>query len=355
MRLRNVAFALSYMALPAAAQPAQPTPTVSSPVIKLLTYAPYIDITNGPITARITPPNLDHGFYRGTRFDQAGVITSLKLNGREFYGPWFDRTAPEVLDYAYDASGAVVAGPDSATSGPVEEFAPLGFAPSPSLFVKIGVGSLRQSDNQPYDHYRHYEIVDAGKWTVKSTRDSVILTQELKSGETAYSYEKILRLVPGKPQLVIEHRLRNTGSKSINTTVYDHNFLRLVQGNANTEVTFPFPVTAANPPPADLLRIQERTLTYLRPMVPKERISFLITGFGSTAADYDIGIHDTATQAGVTIKGDQPITRLNIFSIDKVQAVEPYLALEVAPGQEKSWSYTYTFAAPDFSHGMSAQ
>ncbi len=144
---------LALLATAASAQPVQPVPTVSAPVGALLASSPHIDIGNGAIVARIAPPDLANGFYRGTRFDQAGVITSLKLNGREFYGPWFDRTAPEVLDYAYDATGAVVAGPDSATSGPIEEFAPLDFTPiSGSRFIKIGVGILAQPDSQPYDH-----------------------------------------------------------------------------------------------------------------------------------------------------------------------------------------------------------
>jgi hypothetical protein len=344
VRLRLV-LAGALLASAAVAQPVQPVPTTSAPVSALLASSPSIAIASGQITAQIAPPGAN-AFYRGTRFDQAGVITSLKLNGREFYGPWFDRTAPEVLDYAYDANGAIVAGPDSATSGPVEEFAPLCFAPAPGLFVKIGVGILRQPDAQPYDHYRHYEVVDAGKWTVKGTKDSVTFSQTLKNGDTAYVYEKTLRLVPDSSQLIIEHRLTNTGSKPINTTVYDHNFLRLTPGNAGTTVTLPFPLTVAtNPPPPDLIRADGNTLTYLRPMKFKERISFLVTSFGKTATDYDIAIRDTAG-GGVTIKGDQPITRLNIFSIDKVQSVEPYIAIDLMPGAEKRWSYTYTFAAP---------
>jgi hypothetical protein len=262
--------------------------------------------------AHIAPPG-PNAFYRGTRFDQAGVVTSLILKGREFYGPWFDRTAPNVLDYAYDAKGALVGGPDSATSGPVEEFAPLDFKAAPGFFVKIGVGTLRQPDAQPYDHYRHYKVEDPGTWTISPSQTGVTFIQVLKHGETAYTYEKILRLV---------------------------------QGNAGTEITFPFLFTiAANPPPPDLIRIEGKTLTYLRPMKPKERISFLVTGFAETVADYDIAIR--AGEAGVNIKGDQPITRLNIFSIDKVQSVEPYIALNIAPGQEKRWSYTYTFTVPD--------
>jgi hypothetical protein len=181
--------------------------------------------------------------------------------------------------------------------------------------------------------------------TAKITRDSVTFTQALSSNGTAYLYEKTLRLVPGKPQLVIEHRLKNTGSKPINTSVYDHNFLTLKPGNAGIRVTFPFTVVAASPPPADLMRIEDGTLTYLRPMKNKERISFLITGFGNNTKDYDFRVEDTASGAGVHVQGDQPITRLNIFSIDKVQSVEPYIGIDLAPGAEKHWRYAYSFDA----------
>jgi hypothetical protein len=311
-----------------------------------LAASPQITIGNGLITARIAPPDPARGFYRGTRFDQAGVITSLAYKGRNFYGPWFDRVAPEVLDYAYDGQGRVVGGPDSATSGPVEEFAPLTFEAMPGTFVKIGVGVLRQPDSQPYDHYRHYKIEDPGTRTTKVTRDSLTFTQALSSNGIAYVYEKTLRLVPGEPELVIEHRLKNTGPKPINTTVYDHNFLRLKPGNADVKVTFPFTINAASPPSADLVRIEGSTLTYLRPMKNKERISFLITGFGADAKDYDFRVDDTASGAGVRVQGDQPVTRLNIFSIDKVQSVEPYIAIGLAAGEEKRWRYVYTFTVP---------
>jgi len=344
--MRYVILAGLVLALPAAAQPEQPVPTASTAVEDALAAAPHLDISNGLITARIAPPDLTRGFYRGTRFDQAGVITSLTFKGRNFYGPWFDRVAPEVLDYAYDAQGRVVGGPDSATSGPVEEFAPLGFEAKAGTFVKIGVGVLRQPDTQAYDHYRHYEIVDGGRRATKTTRDSITFTQALSSNGTAFIYEKTLRLMPGKPELVIEHRLKNTGSKPINTTVYDHNFLKIKDGNAGIRVIFPFSVATASPPPAELMRIDGGTLTYLRPMKNRERISFLITGFSNDAKDYDFTVEDPASGAGVRVQGDHPITRLNIFSIDKVQAVEPYIAIDLSPGTEKIWRYAYSFIAP---------
>jgi hypothetical protein len=324
------------------AQPAQPPPPSSEPVSTLLASAPVVTISNGPITAKVARIDAARGFYNGTRFDQAGVVTSLTLNGREFYGPWFEKTAPEVLDYTYVGED-IVAGPDSAISGPVEEFAPLDFEAKPGLFIKLGVGLLYQPDTQAYDHYRHYRILDAGQRTTGITKTGVTFTQTLNGLGYGYVYEKTLNLVPGKPQLLITHRLRNTGQKAINTSVYDHNFLKILAGNGGVMVTFPFAPASANPPPSDLVRIQGNRLTYLRPMANKERISFLVTGFGKTPADYDFTV--AGGGASVRVQGDHPVTRLNIFSVDRVQSVEPYIAIDLLPGAEKRWTYTYTFTA----------
>jgi hypothetical protein len=333
--------------IPAAAQPVQPMPTTSTPVAVALSAAPHRDISNVLITARLGTTDGTRGFYRGTRFDQAGQVFSLMLNGRQFYGPWFDAVAPDVLDYAYDASGQVVAGPDSAAIGPVEEFAPVDFTPTAgSHFVKIGVGILYQPDTAPYDHYRHYKILDGGRRAIRVTPRSSTYIQTLNDADIAYVYSKTLALKPNKNELVISHSLKNTGKTAIHTTVYDHNFLRLVPGDNGIRITFPFQVSAADPPDPGLLRVARNTLTYLRAMKPKERISFPITGYGAGAQDYDFRVADTATGASVHVVGDQPLTRVNIFSIDKVEAVEPTIAIDVLSGQEKRWSYRYTYSVP---------
>ena len=328
----------------ALAQPAQPQPKQSFPVADALAAAPAVTIANGKITARVTTPDPARGFYRGTRFDQAGVVTSLKLGNREFYGPWFDRTAPDVLDYTYTDDG-LVAGPDSAVSGPVEEFAPLGFAPAPGLFVKIGVGVLRQPDSAPYDHYRHYEIADAGTRETRTTANSVTFIQTLNGAGYSYVYAKTLRLVPGMARLAIEHRLKNTGMAAIATTVYDHNFLRLVPGGGAVTVRFPFALTPATAPPAGLARVAGNTLTYPRPLAGRERLSLPLTGYGPSASDYDFTVTDPATGAAVRVRGDRPLIRINTFAIAQTQAVEPMIAVNVAPGAELRWTYTYDYTA----------
>ena len=180
---------------------------------------PQAQITNGQIRARVALPDPHKGYYRGTRFDWSGVILSLEYKGHNYYGPWFEKTDPKVRDFVYDGPG-IVAGPSSAITGPAEEFSTnnrgLGYdeAKAGGTFIKIGVGVLRKPEAGNYNNYSLYEIVDPGKWTVKRNSDSIQFTQEVTdpSSGYAYIYRKTVRLTKGKPEMVLEHSLKNTGS-----------------------------------------------------------------------------------------------------------------------------------------------
>src|ERR1700751_2217844 len=87
---------------------------------------PSAEINNGLIRAKIYVPDARGGFYRGTRFDWSGVVYSLQAHGHDYYGPWFNKTDASVHDFVYRGTD-IVAGPCSAITGPVDEFAPVGF------------------------------------------------------------------------------------------------------------------------------------------------------------------------------------------------------------------------------------
>src|SRR5262249_11265244 len=71
------------------------------------------EITNGLVHVRLYLPDVNTGFYRGTRFDWAGVIGSLQFAGHDYYPQWFDRSDGRVHDFTYEA-GEIVAGPCTA-------------------------------------------------------------------------------------------------------------------------------------------------------------------------------------------------------------------------------------------------
>jgi hypothetical protein len=311
---------------------------------------PQVEITNGLLKVLLYLPDAQTGFFKGTRFDWAGVIGRLEYQGHVFYAPWFTGTDPSLRDYTATAT-AVIAGPNTAITGPVEEFQRnLGFddAKPGGTFMKIGVGVLRKpEDGAAYSNYRLYEIVDGGRRAVHTTPDAVTFTQDVRDPTSGYGYTyvKTVRLVAGRPELRLEHSLRNTGTRRIENSVYNHNFLT-IDGrpvDASYVIRAPYDITSARPPNAALAAIRGRDIVYLRALVDSEVVSTPLTGFGTTAADNDFRIENTAAGAGVRMTADRPMSNAALWSMRTTIALEPFIAIGIDPGQEFTWALTYTY------------
>ena len=96
--------------------------TASPALIEAAPVPPQAEISNTLLHVKLYLPDAEHGFYRGTRFDWSGVVADLQYKGHSYYGPWFTATDPKIPDFIYQGS-EIVAGPCSAITGPVEEFA----------------------------------------------------------------------------------------------------------------------------------------------------------------------------------------------------------------------------------------
>jgi hypothetical protein len=251
---------------------------------------PQTEITNGQLRVKLYLPDAKTGYYRGTRFDWSGVIASLEYQGHNYYGPWFDRVDPKVHDFAYVGS-EVVAAPCTAISGPVDEFqsnwTALGWdeARPGGTFVKIGVGVLRKDDAR-YDFVKLYEIVDPGRWTVKKGNDFVEFTQDLADPSSGYSYiyRKTARLTEGEPEMVLEHSLKNTGRRTIQSSVYNHNFLVLDQQPPGPDfaITVPYQIEPPNPRNYNkhLAEIRGNQIVYLKVLENEDVMETELRGFG---------------------------------------------------------------------------
>jgi hypothetical protein len=313
---------------------------------------PSAEISNGQIRAKLYLPDPKNGFYRSTRFDWSGVIGSLEYKGHEYYGTWFNRIDPKVHDFAYEGS-EIVASPFTAMLGPGEEFQTNGKAlgwdeaKPGGTFIKIGVGVLRKPDESNYDRFKYYEIVDPGKWSVKKARDSVEFTQELSDPASgyAYLYRKIVRLTRGKPQMIIEHSLKNTGRREIQTTVYNHNFLALDKQPPGPDfvITFPFPLQSRRPPDKSVGELKGNQILYVKTLENQERMATSLDGLSQNPADFDVRIENKKVGAGMRITGDRPMSNLGFWSIRAVLSVEPYNAMTIPPAGEFTWKLTYDY------------
>jgi hypothetical protein len=362
---------------------------------------PSHTITNGDIVATVYLPDAKNGFYTTTRFDWSGAIASLKYKGHDYYGVWFSKIT-DINDFGYEGPNKDIISADfTAMVGPAEEFGALGYTdvPAGGLFVKPGIGVLRR-DEMNYNHSRPYAIANGGQWDVKTAKNSVEFTHTLSEPSIGYGYvyTKVVRLTPGKPQMTISHVMKNTGSKPIITNVYNHNFTTIDKQpvGPDVEISVPWQLTRAvgrggrgtpspvsgapgvpapqGPPPVNpyaslssgpslpsgasgerigsqcgqpqmqaLASPQGNKILYAKVLEGAECYQTSFTGFGPDANDNDIRISNKRTGAGVRVTGDRPLTRFGYWSIRTVVAPEPYIDINIEPGQQFSWTNTFDF------------
>jgi hypothetical protein len=297
---------------------------------------PQASISNGVIDMKLYLPDAENGYYQGTRFDWSGQVASLRYKGHDYFGQWNEKVDPKLHD---------------SIMGPVEEFrtndAGLGFdeAKAGGTFVRIGVGVVRRPDDSAYQMFKTYDIVDGGKWNVDKGSDWISFTHTLTGPNGyAYVYRKTMRLQKGKPVLVIDHALRNTGEKVIETAQYNHNFFVMDQQptGPDSSVRFRFQPRATR----DLKGMAEvngSELVYKKELEKGESVFTELQGYGKFARDYDLRLENRKAGTGVRITGSEPIGKFVYWSIRSTFCPEPYINLRVEPGSEKTWKYTYEF------------
>jgi hypothetical protein len=309
------------------------------------------DITNGALHAKLYLPDARRGFYRGTRFDWSGIVSSLEYKGHDYYGQWYTRVDPRVHDFEF-MGNEIVTSTCCAIVGPVEEFktgdSVLGFdeAKVGGTFVKIGVGLLRK-EGEKYDAFEQYAMVDPGRWTVKTHGDSIDFTHELTDPATGYSYiyRKTVRLVAGKPEMVLEHHLKNTGRRAIQSSVYGHNFLVLDRQTIGPDftVTVPFQIHSPQPPNEGVAEIRGNRFIYLKTLADRDVVYVPLLGSSDSPGDNEVRIENRRVGAGMVIRGNRPLTHMALWSIRSVLAVEPFINMTIEPGSEFDWNVTYEY------------
>jgi hypothetical protein len=297
---------------------------------------PQADISSESIHARLYLPDPVKGYYRGTRFDWSGIIASLEFQGHSYFGRWYEHHDPSVHD---------------AITGPVEEFDPQSGGPgyhdanAGGSFVRMGVGILRKPDETTYRRYGTYEILNPGIWTIRPQNDSIEFVHELADNSGyACVYRKVVRLAGGQPELVLEHSLRNTGRRSIETTQYNHNFFVIDEQPTGPDflIEFPFALRASEDLKG-LAEVRGRQLVFLRGLQKGESILTSLEGFGKNASEHSFAVENRSTGAGVRIQGDTPLSKLIFWCIKTTFCPEPYIDIQLEPGDELRWRIAYHF------------
>jgi hypothetical protein len=145
--------------------------------------------------------------------------------------------------------------------------------------------------------------------------------------------------------MVIEHSLKNTGKRAIQSSVYNHNFVVLDRQPPGPDFTFtlPFEIKAARLPKKELAEVEGNQIVYKKPLSAEDQVAVPIQGFSDNAADTQIVIENKKVGAGLRVVGNRPLVRDLLWSIRTVLAIEPYIAVDVQPGNEFTWQNTITY------------
>jgi hypothetical protein len=290
---------------------------------------PRVELGNGPVQATVALPDPVKGFYRGVRFDRSGMITSLSCNGHSYLGIH----APEVRNpVAHDHCAGISE----------EFFEPIGFdeAEPGQPFLKLGVGLLEKPFAKTYFFADSYWPIELFDWEWEVGKDRIDLVQRGALNDWAYEYGKQIILPEGKNRLEVRYVLKNTGKKRLLTSQYAHNFIRIddTPVDNNYTVTFGGPVKHVRPLDGKAVFTDGKTFT-----LGNQTFFTPISGLNSReAGTVDVRLKD---KAGITVSGDFTPFRYWLFANSRVVCPEPFIRIDLAPGEELAWTRTYDLQA----------
>lgn len=296
---------------------------------------PQVEISNGLVNAKLYLPDPDNGYYRATRFDWSGVIPHLEHDGHTYFGKWFKHYDPKVHE---------------SIMGPVEAFAAIGYeeAQVGENFLKIGVGTLIKPAELEYSKFKTYDISNHGTWFISKKSNSVEFKHILNTEKFSYEYVKHIVLPTGESELVINHEFTNTGNKTLETTVFNHNFFFIDNKKIGKgyNIKFPYKINTQGRVKGinEFAKIENSEIRFIKGLQEGEQVYIeSIKGYDMDAMDYHIQIENKNTGAGVKIHGGSPLSKLIFWSAHKTVCPEPYINIKANPGETITWKIIYTF------------
>ena len=296
---------------------------------------PKIKISTGKFDATFYAGDDDSTMsYLGTRFDRAGVSASIKFNGVEYFGKWTNQSDKTFHD---------------AISGAVEEFSQIGYdsAKVGDSFLKIGVGILQKDSDLPYNFRYTYPVINSGERVVEEIENGIKFLHTLQDAQYSYVYQKTITFDERLARMTIAHELKNTGSSTICTSVYNHNFLTFA-GNINTTTnvksTFDWngeQIAGFN----NLAEINANKIALKSEIPEGEFVLLKNIETPNTVEAYDILAESKVDEklCQVRMTSDKPNSKMNFWTSQTCVCPEPFTDINIKPNDLFTWNIYYDF------------
>ncbi|MFM8270955.1 MAG: hypothetical protein ACKODX_01260 [Gemmata sp.] len=288
------------------------------------------------------------GFYRGTRFDHAGVFGNVEFAGHTLFGPWKGAHDPANHDDIV---------------GPCDEFGienALGYddAKPGETFLKIGVGELEKPKEVKYSPFAKYKVVRPLEWKRAGPDPRAPdrapaarwqgWTTDQKANSYGYQFSKFIMLDETAAAVGIGYKLKNTGAKRIVTDFYNHNFFNVDRDpvGPNYSLAFGFEPKAQDLKGkfGDLVELKGTDFRFRDKLPAGQFVMAGLTGYDARQREHrTFEMRHAPSGIAVKVEHSYPFARLNVWGINTTICPEPFLAINLKPGEETEWGIAYTF------------
>lgn len=268
--------------------------------------------------------------YKGSRFDWAGKISSIKFENLPL--TTIEDTGSKDVNFL--------------GKGLYNEFgitSPIGFEETPlgGWFHKIGIGLLKK-EHKNYLFHRNYLIKPAYfDITYQDQKIIIVCKSESVNG---YSYILKKEISISESSILINYFLENTGEKQIITDEYVHNFMATDNALKGKEYALEFPFKL-EPPLFDETVNTEQKVTIGSNRItfketPKEPFFFSNLS-GGKLENAAWTLLNSNTKIGIQETGNFQTNKINLWGWGHVISPELFFKINIKAGKSLEWTRTF--------------
>lgn len=267
---------------------------------------------------------------RTSRFDRAGFITSVVLDGQTEF------CTMEPTNLVHPTTGGVGLCNEFLFPRACEE------APVGAWFPKFGIGLFRRPDGAPFCFYRQYETKPfAVRWQAEAGR-AVFETAPEECLGYAVREHKTISLEENRLTMAVV--LENTGSRPLDMREFCHNFITLERQPIGPAYRLEISYLADQGADikAGTIRGAGRGFTFAD-YNPRAALVSLGPEQVERREEYGWTLRHLGVPACVETRDSFRPDGLDLWAIDHIISVESFFHIKLAPGASAAWTRSWIF------------
>lgn len=266
-------------------------------------------------------------FYKGSRFDWTGFVTDVTLDDV----------------HTFCVSESLIPGGGSGGRGLCNEFGihePIGYdeAEVGGGFPKLGTGIITKTSYEPYNFYKPAPVKPFPCEVESSSKEAVFTTKPVMCN--GYACLLVKKLAVEDNRLSVQYSLKNTGSKPIATSEYVHNFVSIDHKDIGPDyrLSFSFPLEGGDAP--KIFQVKGNSIGWKR--TATDEFYWAPRGYDKAEETY-WELVDVKSGTGIRETDSFAPLRIGIWGKTHVVSPEVFIAINLQPEEEMSWTRVYTF------------